>query len=136
MQNKSYNTSSSDSYQSDTAFGHSVKKVPLTMAPRENHQHSNVCSLLYLGNDMPSHLKRTKMDCNRLSFPSESHQCLTASALQLSANSSSLHANSTSSALKLSLTFDGKQVFPWMTEPKKNSKQKSSSFCDTSNNGG
>ncbi|XP_036427729.1 homeobox protein Hox-B3-like [Colossoma macropomum] len=132
MQNKLYNISSSASFQCDGTLGHRD-------APREDHRQRNVYSLLTLGNDTPIHPKKTSEDCTRLSFPGESHHSFTASPLHLPAppapHSSSLHSGHITTASKFTFTFDGKQVFPWMTESKRNSKQKSHSFCDASGNG-
>ncbi|KAL6475287.1 hypothetical protein MHYP_G00163270 [Metynnis hypsauchen] len=132
MQSKLYNISSSASFQSGGTLGHSD-------APREDHRQRNVCSLLYLGNGTPNHLKKTSEDTTRLSFPGESHHSFIASPFHLPAppalHSSSLHNGHISTASKLSFTFDGKQVFPWMTESKRNPKQKSHSFSDASVNG-
>ncbi|KAI4873501.1 hypothetical protein NFI96_032588, partial [Prochilodus magdalenae] len=129
MQNTQYDVSSSDS-----TFGRSEATLaPSSTAPRENHR--SVCSLPYLGNDTPCHLKKTSEKCTGLSFPSES-----ASALHLPApapNSSSLHSGDISTALKLSFISDGQQVFfPWMTQSKRGSRQKSPSPCETSGNAG
>ncbi|XP_007259182.3 homeobox protein Hox-B1b isoform X1 [Astyanax mexicanus] len=136
MQNESYTITSSDSFQGDSTLGYSdTTKSSLSMAPRENHQQKDVCSLLYLGNDIPNLLKKNNKDCKRLNIRSQFFQSQTASPIQLSApptNSSSLHIDSMSAALKLNLTSDGRQIFPWMTESKKRSKQKSPNFCDTS----
>ncbi|XP_049320803.1 homeobox protein Hox-B1b isoform X3 [Astyanax mexicanus] len=140
MQNESYTITSSDSFQGDSTLGYSdTTKSSLSMAPRENHQQKDVCSLLYLGNDIPNLLKKNNKDCKRLNIRSQFFQSQTASPIQLSApptNSSSLHIDSMSAALKLNLTSDGRQIFPWMTESKKRSKQKSPNFCDTSVDGG
>ncbi|KAL7869182.1 hypothetical protein AOLI_G00131700 [Acnodon oligacanthus] len=132
MQSNLYDIGSSASFQGDGTLGHSD-------APREDHRQRDVCSLLYLGNDTPNHPKKTSEDAARLSFPGESHHSLTASPLHLPApptlHSSSLRSGHISAASKLSCTFDGKQVFPWMTESKRNTKQKSHSFCDAPLNG-
>ncbi|XP_072523540.1 homeobox protein Hox-B5b [Salminus brasiliensis] len=136
MQNESYTMSFNDSFQGDSTLGHSdTTQSSLFIVPRENHQQKNVCSLLYLGNDIPNHLKKNNKDCTRHSIPSQFFQSCTASPLQLSApapNSSSLHTDSMSTALKLNFTFDGKQIFPWMAGSKKKSRQKNPLFCDAS----
>uniref|UniRef100_A0AAY5F5K3 Homeobox domain-containing protein n=1 Tax=Electrophorus electricus TaxID=8005 RepID=A0AAY5F5K3_ELEEL len=100
------------------------------MASQENNgQQRNVCSQLYLGNDIQNNQK-TK-DRTRLSFPSERYQSFTASPLQVSGptpRSNSLQSGDMSTDLKIDFTFDSKRLFPWMS--KKIIKQKSPSCND------